>query len=137
MKTYTTNYFNTFIEAAEDCPVKSGTIPSQRGNKPTVAQQQLDLIRTHPYTYTSDDVLYWLYADKNGFERSDFSARTDFFSKGQACMRASPLAKVFGWGIHFDESGKMAVYGIETQAYKELSEDTALQHTRAMRSKRA
>lgn len=136
MKTYTTNYFNTFIEVAEDSTAITGTIPPQRGNKPTIAQQQLDLILAHPYAYTSDDVLYWLYANKNGFEREDPSVRADFFCKGQACMRASPLTKLYGWGIHFDETGKMALYGKETAAYKKLSEDPTLQHTRAMRSKR-
>ncbi|HWV72688.1 MAG TPA: DUF6157 family protein [Pseudosphingobacterium sp.] len=28
MKTHTTNYFDTFIQVAEDCPVASGEVPS-------------------------------------------------------------------------------------------------------------
>ncbi|MFO7540636.1 MAG: DUF6157 family protein [Chloroflexota bacterium] len=36
----TTNYFNTLIEIAEDCPATVGEIPPVRGGKKSVANLQ-------------------------------------------------------------------------------------------------
>ena len=39
-----TNYFNTFIEIAEDCPVNFGEIPPVKGDKKTVANLQYEML---------------------------------------------------------------------------------------------
>lgn len=44
------------------------------------------------YKYTSDDVLFQVYADRNDLTKEEHAeARDRFFSKGKACFRASPL----------------------------------------------
>lgn len=53
MKTHTTNYFDTFIEVAEDTKAVSGTSPSSKGDRKTVAEMQYELIASNPYEYTS------------------------------------------------------------------------------------
>lgn len=63
--------------------------------------------------------------------------KTKFFSKGQACFRASPLTKRYGWGVHSNAEGKIALYAVGSEEYQKLSEDQALKHLKAMRSKRA
>jgi hypothetical protein len=45
----TTNYYNTFIEIAEDCPVKVAEIPPQKGESKTAASIQYEMIAGHPY----------------------------------------------------------------------------------------
>ncbi|MGJ1316743.1 DUF6157 family protein, partial [Sphingobacterium multivorum] len=57
MKTHSTNYFNTLIEAAADTKVVKGTIPPSKSNK-TVAERQYELIASAPYQYTSDDIIF-------------------------------------------------------------------------------
>lgn len=137
MKIHTTNYSNTFIEVAEDCPAGKGSVPSPRGNKPTVAKMQFNLIRDNPYRFTSDDVLFQVFADRNDLTPAEYaSARTDFFSKGQACFRASPLTKRYGWGVHFNEDQKMALYAIESEEYAKLINDPGIAKVKAMRSSR-
>ncbi len=37
MKPHTTNYQNTFIQTAEDCPATTGEIPPMRGDKKSAA----------------------------------------------------------------------------------------------------
>ena len=134
MKEHTTNYQNAFIEIAEDCPVKAGEMPPLKGEKRTVANMQFDMVYDNPYKYTSDDVLFQVYADRNGIKKSEQTeARKQFFSKGQACFRASPLTKRYGWGVHSDEAGRIALYGAETTEYKKLSGDKALKVVKAMR----
>lgn len=137
MKVHTTNYENTFIEVAEDCPVTSGEIPKQKGDAKTIANIEFEMISQNPYKYSSDDVLFQVFADKNDLTKSEYNeAREKFFSKGQACLRASPLTKRYGWGIHNNENGKIALFGMETEEYQKLSKDKNLKIVKAMRSSR-
>lgn len=137
MPAHTTNYVNTFIEVAEDCPSNQGTVPPLRGNKKSIANLQFDMLHEQPYVYTSDEVLFGVYALRKQISSDALAeAREQFFSKGQPCFRASPLTKTYGWGVHSDEHGKIAIYGLETEAYRALAADASLQHVKAMRSRR-
>jgi len=133
---HTTNYTDAFIEVAEDTRATAGVTPPERANK-TVAQMQYEMIHEHPYEYTSDDVIFAVYAMRNGIARAEWeAARAEFFSKGQACLRTSPLAKTYGWGIHFDAESKVALYALGSEAYARLLNDDSLEHVKAMRSSR-
>jgi hypothetical protein len=137
-KLHTTNYTNTFIEIAEDCPALQSEIPPAKGENKTVANIHFEMISKHPYQYTSDDVVFQAYAEKNGLTKADMPlARKEFFSKGQPCLRCSPLTKRYGFGVHSNEEGKVALYGMETKEYKKFLADAKLQKVKAMRSKRA
>ena len=133
----TTNYYNTFIEVADDCPVKKAEIPPQKDDKKTIAALQFEKIKNNPYKFTSDDVLFGVFAERNNITAKALaSEKQKFFSKGQACFRSSPLPKRYGWGVHSNAEGKVAIYAIESPEYKKLSSDKSLQHLKAMRSKR-
>ncbi|MBX2928832.1 MAG: hypothetical protein KF852_13435 [Saprospiraceae bacterium] len=137
MKQHSTNYKNTFIEIAEDCPATSGDIPPMKGGSKTVANLQFELVRKNPYKFTSDDVFFQVFAERNDLAKSEYGeAREKFFSKGQPCFRASPLTKRYGWGVHSDKDGKIALYGCETQEYQKLAQDRSLKVVKAMKSGR-
>ena len=53
-----------------------------------------------------------------------------------ACMRSSPLPKTYGWGLHFDAAGRVALVSLESPDYERLSRDPGLTQTRALRSRR-
>jgi hypothetical protein len=138
MKVHTTDHANIFIEIADDCPVSAGQTPPMKGMEPTIATMQYDLIAGHPYKYTSDDVVFHCYAQKNGLSKGDLpAAREAFFSKGQPCLRASPLTKRYGFGVHSNAECKVALYGAETEEYAQMVKDDGLIKVKAMRSKRA
>ncbi|WP_339922459.1 DUF6157 family protein [uncultured Cyclobacterium sp.] len=137
MKIHTTNYQNTFIEVADDCPVDKAETPPMKGNKITVAYRQFALLNEAPYKYTSDEVLFQVYANKNDLIQAEYQeACVEFFSKGQPCFRASPLTKRYGFGIHSNEEGKIALFGIETEEYAKFIADDSIEKVKAMRSKR-
>lgn len=137
MKTHSTNYYNTFIEIAEDSPIDFGEAPVSKKEKKTVAEMQYDLIAGHPYKFTSDEVVFRIHAERNDLLPSEYQqAELDFFSKGQPCLRASPLGKRYGFGIHYDQEGKMALYGAETAEYRQFMADPAVKKLKAMRSAR-
>lgn len=134
----TTNYYDTFIAVAPDCPVVSAEVPAARGTTPTVAQLQYELLAAHPYELTSDDVLFTVYAERQGIPEADRAAeRERFFARDQACLRSSPLGKRYGWGLHHDAQGRVALVPAGSDEYRRFEADTALTQTRAMRSKRA
>ena len=135
MKIYTSNYKNVFIEIAEDCPAAKGEIPPLKNNEKTVINIQFEMLTGKPYKFTSDDVLFHVFANKNNiFEAEYAKAREQFFSKGQPCFRASPLTKRYGWGIHSNGEGKIAIFGCETEDYKRLSNDKSLKVIKAMKT---
>lgn len=122
---------------AEDCPAKAGEIPPDKGTGKTVANIQFELLKEHPYELLSDDVLFRVHALRNQINPQDENARVEFFSKSQACLRCSPLAKRYGWGLHFDAEGKIALHPMESADYARLARDGSLTQVKAMRSKRA
>lgn len=134
-KIHTTNYADTFIEVAEDCPVATGTPPPSKESKKSIAEQQYELLNGNPYQFTSDDVLFQVYADRNLIDKKDYrKAREEFFSKGQPCFRASPLPKKFGFGIHADSEGRIALYGVGSDRYRAFLEDPDVKKVKAMRT---
>lgn len=134
-KIHTTNYFNTFIEVAEDYAASEAKIPVPKGDKKSIALQQYELIYQNPYKFTSDDVLFQVFADRNQIKKSDYEqSRKAYFSKGQACLRASPLTKSHGFGVHADQNGKLAIYAIGTDEYEGLLSDPEIKKVKAMRT---
>lgn len=72
-----TNYFNTFMTVAGDCPVTAGTEPA---GERSVASLQYRLLREKPFARTSDDLIFEIYALRNGVAEADrAAARTAFF----------------------------------------------------------
>ena len=126
---YTTNYTDTFIAIAEDSPVDHAEIPAEKDPK-TVARIEYEMLVDAPYRYTSDDVLYAANGERRGLSRDEF------FAKGQACFRASPLAKRYGWGVHSDAEGRIAIYAAGSPEYMAMFADPALKQLKAMRSSR-
>lgn len=134
---HTTNYSNTFIAVAPDCPATEGTPPASKAPKPTLAEQQFALLSEAPYRYTSDELLFSIHAERQGIPATEREeARTLFFSKGQPCLRTSPLAKRYGYGFHFNAQGLVALLPLGSAAYAEKLNDTSLRQVQAMRSAR-
>lgn len=134
----TTNYHSTFIEVADDCPAQVAEIPPVSPTRKTIANLQYEMITEAPYQLTSDDVVFAVHATRNEISEDDRDAsRAAFFSKGQPCLRSSPLAKRYGWGIHYDTEGRIALVAVDAPEYRELAADPELKHLKAMRSRRA
>lgn len=137
MNLHTTNYFNTLIEVAEDSPTAIAEVPLLKGDKRSIANIQFEMVSKKPYKYTSDDVFFSVFAERKGLESEQIEeARVAFFSKGQPCFRASPLTKKYGWGVHCNEVGKIALVAVESDEYEKLILDENVKKIKAMRSKR-
>lgn len=129
------NYYNTFIEVSEDCPAFAATVPPIKGDAKTVPVLQYEMIAKHPYRYTQEDVLFEVHAIRKQIpEEQKQSEREKFFSKGQPCLRTSSLGKRYGWGIHHDVEGKVAIYPVESNEYQALKNNPSIKQVKAMRT---
>jgi hypothetical protein len=113
-------------------------VPPLKGDEKTIANLHFEMIIDTPYKYTSDDVIFNAYAVKNNItgKLMQAEARAMFFSKGQACLRASALTKRYGWGVHHNADGKIAVYAVDSAEYKKLAKDKVFKQVKGMRSKK-
>ncbi|GII61893.1 hypothetical protein Skr01_19780 [Sphaerisporangium krabiense] len=135
------NYYKTLIAVADDCPVSSGVVPEGRGGRRSVAVVQYEMLAGSPYVYTQEDVLFesWLRRQDMPDISEDRrqALRDEFFSRSQACLRASPLPKKYGWGLAFDAEGRVALCPMESREYGELRDDADTTVLKALRSRRA
>ena len=131
------NHYSTFVEVADDCPAFVAEIPRSRDGAKSIPVLQYEMIAKHPYTYSQEDVLFEVFAQRHNIsEEQKQKEREKFFSKGQPCLRTSSLGKRYGWGIHHDTQGKIALYAVESEEYQSLANDKRIEHVKAMRSSR-
>lgn len=126
---HTTNTPDTFTSVAPDCAATVAEVPPERAT-PSVARLQYELLVDAPYRYTSDDVVFASHGARRGVDRETF------FSKGRPCLRASPLVKRYGWGVHHDAEGRVALVPVESPEYAAFRSDDTLQQRAGMRSSR-
>ncbi len=131
---HTTNYIDTLITVAPGTRATEATSPPS--GKGTVAERQFALLHGHDYELTSDDVIFTVHCDRQGVPPQARDAeRERFFGKGQPCLRTSPLAKTYGWGIHSDARGRIALVAVGSPRYAELLADASTTIRPAMRSR--
>jgi Family of unknown function (DUF6157) len=133
------DYVDTFIAVAPDCPADHGTPPPSREDSPSIAARTYRMIAEHPYEFTSADVIFTVHADRNDIAAADrAAARAEFYQRSHACLRGSDLGKRYGWGIHADAAGRLALYGVDTPEYAAFTErqQSDIEVTAALRSRR-
>jgi hypothetical protein len=138
------NYYDTLIAVADDCPVSGSVVPAPRGGRKTVAVLQYEMLADPELAgrLTQEDVLFesWLRRQPaaEGRLAADERAalRAEFFAKPQACLRASPLPKKYGFGLLFDGEGVVSLCPMESGEYRRAVEGGAVTVLKAMRSSR-
>ena len=132
------NYYDTLIEVADDCPVTEAQEPPARGSKKTKALVEYELLVNRPYEYTEEDIAFDVYAVLHEIPKAIWlEERKQFLSKGHPHLRVSALPKRYGWGIHNNSEGKIALIAVESPLYKQLLNDPRITKIKAFRSTRA
>jgi hypothetical protein len=137
------NYSNTFIRVALDCPVREAVVPTSRRVEKSIPQVEYELLAGNPYTFTQEELLFAVHVRRQGVGEADLKPRRaalweEFFGKPRACLRASMLPKRYGWGLHFDAEGRVALVAMESKEYRALAEGKGVATVlTAMRNKRA
>lgn len=136
------SYKNAFVKVSEDCPVVAAEIPVAKNGKKTAHLIQYELLTEHPYTYDHEELIYEVYVRQKDIpaailKKDKPKIWAELFSKGHPCMRASALVKRYGFGAHYNEAGKIAVFPMESKDYKAFLKNKEITLLPGMRSKRA
>lgn len=120
------SYTNTFIIVSADCPVTTSKVPVSSRAKKTAYEIEFDLLSSNPYRYNEQELIYEVHIRHKDLDTSYVSSHAeeiwqDLFKKPHPCLRASQLPKKFGWGIHYNEEGRIALYGMETDEYSDFT----------------
>ncbi|CCG01222.1 DUF6157 family protein [Blastococcus saxobsidens] len=133
-------YENTFIAVATDCRATTGEVPPERAAGPTVAGTQYAMLAARPGGWTQEEVLLAsspAVRGRTGVDDDELARlREEYFAQPRACLRASPLPKTYGWGLHYDAEGRITLHAVDSPEYARLAGDPALTQLRAMRSSR-
>ncbi len=133
------NPVNQFIEIAPDSPTQKSIVPQERNGKPTIATIEYELLHGKPYHYALPELKFATHVKHKQIPAAEVKAHRkqlwdEYFARPYACMRASPLTKQFGWGAHYDEKGRIAIYPAESKEYQRFVKDTSIRKYAAMRS---
>jgi hypothetical protein len=123
------------ITPAPECPAIAAQTPPDRAQRGR-ANIEFDLLTGAPYAYDHTSLAHAVHeamAEVSGKPAQDFET---FHAKGQPCMRASPLAKRYGWAEHSDADGKLALVDPASAVFARLMTDPTLLRKPPMRSKR-
>lgn len=137
------DYYRTLIAVADDCPATVAVEPPPRGGRQTVAELQYGMLAGRPHVLTQQDVLFGTWLSRQDLpeepsEQERARLRREFFARSQACLRASPLPKKYGWGLLFDTEGRVALCAVDSPGYRELVDGRGgVRVLKAMRSRRA
>jgi hypothetical protein len=135
------SYTNTFIKVADDCPLNKSEIPVSKKDKKPLHLIQYELLKQNPYKFDHEGLIYEVYVrqkeiPENVLEKEAEKIKTELFSKGHPCLRASALMKRYGFGAHYNEEGKIAIYPMESEEYKTLMADKGIKVLSAMKTKK-
>ena len=132
---HTTDYTDTLILPAPDTTARAATAPP--AGKGSIAELQYARLSDEDDTWTSDALLFDVHCQRMGIKLADRAGeRERFFATGQPCLRTSPLAKTYGWALHFDPNGRIALLPMGSDRVTELQADPAVTVRFAMKSSR-
>ena len=134
------SYTDTFIRIAPDSTRTSAWVPEARGGKKTVAVLQYELLTEKPDHFTEQELYFRVHCLREGIsekqaERDREAIWSRLFAKPQACLRASPLPKSYGWGVRYNAKGCIRLIPVGTPEYDKAAASD-LKQLPAMRSKR-
>ena len=122
------NRRNVLIQVAEDCPENKGTKPLSERMHDTIACIQFDELSKNPYKYNEEEFQKQVHHIRRGKTELNITKYD---------IRRSELSKKWGWGIHINEGGKLALVGCEIEKYKELSNNSLVQKFGAYKAHKA
>jgi hypothetical protein len=137
------NYYDTFIQIAPDCPVREAVVPTSKRDGKSIPQIEYELLVANSYTFTQEELLFAVHVQRQEINPRELKTRREalweeFFGKPRACLRASMLPKKYGWGLHFDAEGRIALVAMESAEYKAFVSGKGVGTVlTAMRNKRA
>lgn len=100
------------VEIAEDCPVEQAVEPPNKEKK-TIPRIEYETLIENPYAFTEREFFH----EVNAVRRNKAGLKLESY-----LIQRSLLPRSYGWGIHINGQGKLALVAMESSRYKELQE---------------
>lgn len=113
------------IEVAEDYLEKYAQEPPN-GNTKTIPRIEYELLIASPYNFTERELFYEVHV----VHRNRPHLKIDTYN-----IKRSLLVQSFGWGLHRNSEGKLALVALESDRYKELQ--GSIKRSKSYRKSRA
>ncbi|MCB0054185.1 MAG: hypothetical protein KDE24_32085 [Caldilinea sp.] len=114
------------IMIASDSESTHAIVPPAHEPK-TIYRIGYEVLTEHPYQFAEAEFQHEVHIERRG--RPDL--RIEKYS-----IRRSPLVKRFGWGIHRDANGKLALVACDSEEYQRLLADPNVKKTPGFRTAR-
>lgn len=114
------------IEVAEDSKVVRAVEPPDGGPEKSIHRIVYEVLIESPYKYTEMELFHEVHVVR----RSRPDLKIESYS-----IKRSPLVQRFGWGIHRNPEGKLALVPVESDKYRELQR--CIKRTKAYRKSKA
>lgn len=118
------DFRNALIQVAEDCHAEKGIAPEPKSK---IAYIGYDELSKNPYKYSKLE----FYKQVHHVRRGKLELKIETYN-----IRRNDLCKKYGWGIHINESGKLALVGCETEKYRELLNNSLVEKVNAFKKHR-
>ena len=106
---------STLITIADSSSKKS-IPPESKSGKPTVVTTLYEVLKNHPYEFKQSGVFYEVHIRR--LKKDPKLLKMDRYK-----LQRSELCSLLGWGIHGDESGRLALVPCDSNSYKMLLND--------------
>jgi hypothetical protein len=113
------------IEIASDSSAVRGEVPPDSGTRKTIARISYEVLADNPYRFSEREFYHEVHVVRRG--------RPDLKIENYNIKRLA-LVKRYGWGIHRNSGGKLALVACESTRYKELQADPRVKRTKAYRN---
>jgi hypothetical protein len=113
------------ILVAEDCKVDRAKPPPYGGGDKTIARHYYEVLIENPYRYTEEEARHEVHFVRRG--RRDLKLPS-------YNIKRSPLVQRYGWGIHRNSEGKLALVPRESDTYRQLKD--SIKTTKGWRRRR-
>jgi len=87
--------------------------PVSKNQKITVTTTLFDVLINHPYQYKQSEVFYEVHITR--LKKDPNSLKMESYK-----LQRSELCSLWGWGIHGDSKGRLALIPVESKKYVEL-----------------
>jgi hypothetical protein len=113
------------IEIASDSPAIRGEEPPDSGTRKSIARISYEVLAENPYRFNEREFYHEVHVVRRG--------RPHLKIENYNIKRLA-LVKSYGWGIHRNSDGKLALVACESNRYKELQADPRVKRTKAYRN---
>jgi hypothetical protein len=113
------------IEMASDSTAVRGEVPPDNGMRKTIPRISYEVLADNPYRFDEREFYHEVHIVRCG--------RPNLKIENYNIKRLA-LVKRYGWGIHRNAGGKLALVACESSRYKELQADPQVKRTKAYRN---